>query len=182
MGLTDLRKRINHLKRTIKKRLKTINKATANALVDVINNTDSCRSMFEANRTLAQCRMKKDGVTVHDADGNTLGSDSLKAEAIKEYFNNEFNDKDEPDLPAFIDPPGSLLCPITPEEVGRAVMKLKPGRACGPDGIPNELMKAAGYPLQCELARIYNPSFETNTYIPAIGEGILTPLQKPGKP
>lgn len=179
---SDLRKRINHLKRTIKKRLKSINEATANALVDVINNTDSCRSMFEANRTLAQCRMKKDGVTVHDADGNTLGSDSLKAEAIKEYFNNEFNDKDEPHLPAFIDPPGSLLCPITPEEVGRAVMKLKSGRACGPDGIPNELMKAAGYPLHYELARIYNLSFETNTYIPAIGEGILTPLQKPGKP
>ena len=61
-------------------------------------------------------------------------------------------------------------------------MKLKSGRACGPDGIPNELMKAAGYPLHYELARIYNLSFETNTYIPAIGEGILTPLQKPGKP
>ena len=82
LSMLSVIKRINHLKRTIKKRLKTINKATANALVDVINNTDSCRSMFEANRTLAQCRMKKDGVTVHDADGNTLGSDSLKAEAI----------------------------------------------------------------------------------------------------
>ena len=43
-------------------------------------------------------------------------------------------------------------------------------------------MKAAGHPLHCELARIYNLSFQTNTYIPAIGEGILTPLQKPGKP
>ena len=61
-------------------------------------------------------------------------------------------------------------------------MKLKNGRACGPDGIPNELMKAAGHPLHSELARIYNLSFETNTYIPAIGEGILTPLQKRGKP
>ena len=32
--------------------------------------------------------MQKNGVTAHDADGNTLGSDSLKAEAIriKEYF------------------------------------------------------------------------------------------------
>ena len=133
--------------------------------------------------------MKKDGVTVHDADGNTLGSDSLnlKAEAIKEYFNNEFNDKDEPHLPAFIDPPGTLLCPITPEEVGRAVMKLESGRACGPDGIPNELMKAAGYPLHSELDRIYNLSFETNTYILAIGEGILPPplearkTPRPGK-
>ena len=41
--------------------------------------------MFEAARTLAQCRKKK-GVTVHDKEGNTVGSDLLKAEAIKEYF------------------------------------------------------------------------------------------------
>jgi len=84
-------------------------------------------------------------------------------------------------LSAFIDPPGPLLCPITSEEVSRAVMKLKSGRACGPDGIPNDLMKAVGPTLHSEYARIFNLSFETNTYIPTIGEGTLAPLQKPGK-
>ena len=64
--------------------------------------------MFEAARTLAQCRKKK-GVTVHDKDGNTVDSDLLKAEAIKDYFNKQLNDTDEPSLPAFIDPPGSLF-------------------------------------------------------------------------
>ena len=57
-------------------------------------------------------------------------------------------------------------------------MKLKSGRACG---IPNELMKAAGPTLHSEYARIFNFSFETNTYIASIGEDTLAPLQKPGK-
>ena len=43
-------------------------------------------------------------------------------------------------------------------------------------------MKAAGCPFFSELARIFNISFETNTYIPSIGKGTLAPLQKPGKP
>ena len=178
---TKLRKRSNYLKRSVKKRLKILTAADVDVLTDQIKKAENDKRMFEASRTLAQCR-KKNCVVVHDDDGNSLGSDALKAEAIKEYFRNELNDVNVPPLPAFIDPPGPLLCPITTEEVCRAVMKLKNGRACGPDGIPNELMKAAGHPLHSELARIYNLSFETNTYIPAIGEGILTPLQKPGKP
>ena len=178
---TSQRKRRNYLKRSIKKRLKFLKGASADALADQINNADSCSRMFEAARTLAQGRVKKKGLTVHDADGNDIGSDSLKAEAIKEYFQKQLNDDDEPPFPAFIDPPGPLLCPITSDEVGRAVMKLKSGRACGPDGIPNELMKAAGPTLHSEYARILNQSFETNTYIPAIGEGILAPIQKSGK-
>ena len=134
---TSQRKRRNYLKRSIKKRLKFLKGASADALADQINNADSCSRMFEAARTLAQGRVKKKGLTVHDADGNDIGSDSLKAEAIKEYFQKQLNDDDEPPFPAFIDPPGPLLCPITSDEVGRAVMKLKSGRACGPDGIPN---------------------------------------------
>ncbi len=41
-------------------------------------------------------------------------------------------------------------------------------------------MKAAGPTLHSEYARIFNQSFETNTYISAIGEGILAPIQKSG--
>jgi len=179
---TTIRKKINYLKRSVKKRLKVLKGATVDVLTDQINNADFDRRVFEANRTLAQCRAKDNGVTVHDKDGNIIGSDHLKAEAIKEYFRNELNDDNEPPFPAFIDPPAPLQCPISAEEVRRAVMKLKNGRACGPDGIPSELMKAAGPSLHSELARVYNLSFETNSYIPAIGEGILAPLQKPGKP
>ena len=109
-------------------------------------------------------------MTVHDDDGNDIGSDSLKAEAIKDYFQKQLNDTNEPPFPAFIDPPGPLLCPITSEELSRAVMKLKSGRACGPDGIPNELMKAAGPTLHSEYARIFNLSWGLGGYSESASE------------
>ena len=74
------------LQRSIKKRLKFLRGATADALANQINNADDCSRMFEAARTLAQGRVKKKGLTVHDDDGNNIGSESLKAEAIKDYF------------------------------------------------------------------------------------------------
>ena len=60
--------------------------------------------------------------------------------------------------------------------------RLKNNRACGPDGVPNELLKYAGENFCAAFSTIVNQCFETNSYIDAIGESILTPLQKPGKP
>ena len=67
---TSQRKRRNYLKRSIKKRLKFLRGATADALANQINNADDCSRMFEAARTLAQGRVKKKGLTLHDDDGN----------------------------------------------------------------------------------------------------------------
>ena len=63
-----------------------------------------------------------------------------------------------------------------------ALKRLKNGRSCGPDNIPNELIKYAGDSFGSVFAPIINQCFETHTYIDAIGESILTPLPKPGKP
>ena len=61
-------------------------------------------------------------------------------------------------------------------------MSLKNNRATGPDGIQNELLKYGGTPLYQEYSDIINTCFETNTHLKAVGEAIITPLQKPGKP
>ena len=172
---------INYLKRCIKKRLKAITNAKADALVDQINNQDSTKQMYEAVRNLAANR-EKSALCVHDKDGNIVGTDELKAAVIKDYFEEQFNDANEEDLSPFIDPPGPLDCPISIDEVTKAVARLKSGRASGPDDIPNELLKSAG-PYFCKTyTRIINQSFESNKFIPCIGEGLLTPLPKPGKP
>jgi len=48
--------------------------------------------MFEAARTLSQgTELKKKGLTVHNDNGNDIGFDSLKAEAIKDYFQKQLN-------------------------------------------------------------------------------------------
>ena len=45
-----------------------------------------------------------------------------------------------------------------------------------------EYQKYAGEAFSVHFSTIINECFETHTYIDAIGESILTPLQKPGKP
>ena len=71
---------------------------------------------------------------------------------------------------------------MTLQNVSNALKKLKNNRACGPDNIPNELLKYSGNSFSVQFAPIINECFETHTYIDAIGKSILTPLQKPGKP
>ena len=120
-------------------------------------------------------------ITVHNEEGYTIATDSEKAEVVKDWFEQHFTGN-EPSIPPFEAPPKPLNTPLTSHEVQLAVKKLKNNRACGPDSIPNELLKYTG-PVFCqEFASIINQCFQTNTYIDAIGQSILTPLQKPGKP
>ena len=128
-------------------------------------------SFYKASKCLAN-ESEKNNITVFNEKGNTVGSDKLKAKIIMDYFKVQFND----------DPPSSLNSPITPDEVYKAINKLNNRKAPGIDNIPGEVIKTLNKPVLFEkLADIFNKSFETNTYITAIGEGILTPLAKTGK-
>jgi len=173
---------INQLKRAIKKRLRTITNGSADLLINEINTTHDFGRYYGASKILAKGYVRP-ALTVNNSAGNNAGNDEEKARIIKEYFQAELNDSDEPLLPAFLDPPSSLDCPITVEEVEKAISKLKSGKAVGIDQVPGEVMKALNHPLlHNELARVFNESFEKNIHIEAIGAGILTPLAKPGKP
>ena len=178
----EVKRRINQLKRGIRKRLKEIKNNTADNLIQEINTTDDMRRYYGASKILAK-GYERSALTVTNASGNQAGCDAEKARIIKEYFNNELNDDNEPTLPAFLDPPSSLDCPITTEEVQKAIKKLKSGKAVGIDNVPGEVIKALNQTLLPEeLAKAFNESFEKNIHIEAIGAGILTPLAKPGKP
>ena len=158
-----------------------INNRSSDVLVEEINNTDDARRYFGASKILAKGYVRP-ALTVHNSAGNIAGTNEEKARIIKEYFEAEFNDADEPTLPAFLDPPSSLNSPITVAEIERAISKLKSGKAVGIDKVPGEIMKALNNPLlHEELAKVFNESFEKNIHIEAIGAGILTPLAKPGK-
>ena len=176
---TNLRTKINRLQYEIKKRLKKIKSDKAEHMSEVITNTDETRKMFEAVRTLTNSKPKS-GITVHDNKGQCIGTDEKKADAIKTWFEEQFTGIDPP-LEPFEGPARPLDVPITTEEVELAARSLKNGRATGPDSIPNELLKYASTSFYKEYANIINSCFTSNTYIDAVGEGILTPLQKPKK-
>ena len=178
---TAQRTLINKTEKEIKNRVKEIEVARANSLCDSITNTDSSRQMFEAVRELTNTKKNSASVHVHNKEGMNICSDQLKAEAIKSYFEEQFTDSKDGPLPAFEGPPKPLDTPITALEVKVATAKLKNGKSNGPDNIPNELLKAWHPDCNLKYADILNDSFSTNQHISSIGEGILTPLQKPGK-
>ena len=98
------------------------------------------------------------------------------------WFESQFTNKHtEPSLPPFDGPPRPLNTPITPTEVKCAAKSLKNGRATGPDGVQNELLKYGGDKFYSEYSGIINSCFETNTHLTTVGEAVITPLQKPGK-
>ena len=180
-----LRKRINFLKNQLKKRLKHLKELRAEELALQITSTDESRRMFEAVRELSKVsdknNAKKQTVRVHDSDGNIVISDVAKVAALKEWFQEQFTDGKAP-LDPFDGPARPLDTPITTAEVTKAAKTLKNGRATGPDGIQNELLKYGGEALHSTYSDIINRCFETNTHLDAVGEAVITPLQKPGKP
>ena len=177
---STLRSIINSTQKSIQKRLKKLKEIAADNLANTIAQTDESRKMFEAVHTLNNSKPNRP-LVIHDNQGHILAGDDDKAEAIKSWFESHFTGN-EPPLDPFIGTPRPLNTPITPDEVSIALRKLKNNRACGPDTIPNELLKYAGHNFSVHFSSIANHCFETNTFIDSIGESILTPLQKPGKP
>lgn len=122
--------------------------------------------MFEAVRSLSNSKPKK-CISVHNEKQHFIATDIDKAEAIKQYFECQFTNDDDP-LEPFDGPGRSLKCPITSHEVQSVAAKLKNGNAAGPDSTPNEFLKYAGNYFYSSYAHIINRCFEENTYLNVI--------------
>jgi hypothetical protein len=178
---TALRTNINRTQSDIKKRLKTLDESRAATLAEEISSTDNTRRMFEATRQLAGVK-KNNNVTVLSDTNQVLTSDNEKSKILKTWFEQKLCPANVKPLTPFVNEPRPLSSPITRFEVETAAKLLKNGRATGPDSTPSELVKYAS-PLFFErYASCINKSFETNIFIDSIGEGTITPLQKPNKP
>ena len=71
--------------------------------------------------------------------------------------------------------------PFTLEEVKTATRKLKNNKSPGNDEISIELLKYAPNIIYDEISQIYNIIAETGEYPKELIQGLLCPLQKPGK-
>ena len=175
------RKEVRKIQSSISKRLVQINNMKADALAEEINSTDDARKMFEASRSLAGIK-KSGNIVVNDNNNNPIGTDLGKANTAKDFFKKQLTEGVDAGLQPFTCDPKPLDIPITQAEVAFAASKLKSNRASGPDNLQNELLKYA-HPITFEkYAEAINESFSENKYISSIGQGIVTPLQKPGKP
>ena len=125
-------------------------------------------------------RKPQQPVMVHDHDQHYIDPPIEKAKRISEHFRSLLTDDNIPALTSSSsDSP--LSKPITRYEVEIAIGKLKNGRAAGIDDCPNELYKYAPSTLASHLAEIYNDMVMDAKPI-TIGDGVLIPIPKPGKP
>ena len=177
---TSLRSSINRLTNQINQRLSNIRSAAADAICNTISSTTDSKKMFEAVRTLNLPKAPS-SIGVHDEHGCLIATDTGKAAVVAKYLEQQLT-RDEAPLEPFSGPPRPLVKPFTSEEIGAAARSLKNGRANGPDGIPNELLKYSTGSVHRRFADIINRSFETNSYLDPIGQANITPLQKPNKP
>ena len=177
---TDLRSNINRLTKKIQKRLAVVRSVAAEVVYNTVTNTTDSRRMFEAVRTLNNTKTSS-SIGVHNEQGCLIAADAGKAKVVAEYLSKQLT-RDEPPLEPFIGSPRPLDQPFTGYEIGAAARSLKNGRANGPDGIPNELLKYSSNTVFTRFADIINRSFESNSFLDPIGQANITPLQKPKKP
>ena len=180
MDRTLLRSSINRLTNQIQQRLSILRSAAADAICNTISTTTDSKKMFEAVRTL-NIPKAPSSIGVHNEQGCHIATDTGKAAVVAKYLEQQLT-RDEAPLEPFVGLPRPLVKPFTSEEIGSAARSLKNGRASGPDGIPNELLKYSTGSVHRRFADIINRCFETNSYLDPIGQANITPLQKPNKP
>ena len=114
---------------------------------------------------------------LQNAEGKHLVQSEDKTQLLDSFFTNIFHAPTD-NLPKLTDSDITLHNPITPQEVGIAISKLNNGRAPGPDGLPNELIKIASSPqLNTTIAEMFN----TNSWGEYLGQGEVIPLPKQKK-
>lgn len=168
----------------IKKRVRKLRQQAIEEVATELENTPNCQRQFAACRVL---KKKQPYKCYQLVDENGFRSTSparnipLTEVHYEQFFNPEGAQRQEP-----VDPwgphSGELTEPLTPAEVQVAMSTLRNGRAVGPDGIPGELLKYGGEAPAEAAAKAVNNMFVQRKLLSQLGEGLLIPLNKPGKP
>lgn len=166
-----------------KKRIAEIQNDHLQTVARYLESQKGNKRCFEAQRMLQLSGRKR--FKIIDEDGITLVGGKKMLQPVTTFYLSFFNqDGHRPIFPWMrqknndITP---LKKPITAVEVRDAAMKMNNGKSYGNDGIPGEFWKYGGPAVHQTLADIFNGIFQTETPVPQLVEGILIPLNKPGK-
>ena len=123
--------------------------------------------------------------TIKKDNGTLLTEPKEVAERWKEYFNDLLNvegimdttTENENTIPLH-DRNEEVL--ITEDEVAQAIKRMSTGKAAGEDGLPMELIKAAGRTATQALVKLFNSAFTSETIPDDWGRGVICPIFKKG--
>ena len=172
----ELRERRRELSTVLKRKgRKDLEKRVAE--VEALKNEG--RKMFAALRAL-NIRPANE-LSIVDMDGRVVHSLNSQIDILTSHFKSQFAPDGVDNLTQH---QGTLQYPISQMEVVTAAAKLQNRRACGPDSVPNELLKYActSETTSQWIADLLNAAVEGSIQLSALGTGTLVALQKPNKP
>ena len=128
---------------------------------------------------------KKDtACTIKDKEGNIITEPERVMERWKEYFKELLNVEEEEiggpvEYFQGIDTE-EIYENITAEEVRAAIQQMKSGKAVGVDGIPVELLEAAGPPAVEAIQKLCDEAYRTEKIPEEWQQGVICPIYKKG--
>ena len=146
-------------------------------LREIENSKDDSGRMYKAVKAIQQNRKRKP-LQIETGDGITA-EPTAQARIITEHFKSMFTKEDIDALPNI--PPHKMNPPFTRTEVEKAVKALKNNKSAGADEIKAEQLKYGPTSVYDSIADIFNTLATTGECPKEVKEGLLLPLQKPGK-
>ena len=174
----ELRAERNKIMHAIRKKNTENREREIDELVSEIDKYHDHTKMFKATKALNRNSFENPYVT--DSNNKRITNPQEMYNEIKEHFNKHFYDPDQNNIEPFVGEPSALTAPITLGETIAAAKKLNNNRAPGNDEITAEMVKYAPDELHVFITEVLNASLEKHQPV-EIGNGILVPLQKPGK-
>ena len=153
------------------------NKKIIEQIEEIEKSKEDSHRMFKAVKVLKNNEKRKP-LMVQGESGLTSNPEA-QVKIVAEYFNSTFTEKDLEEIADI--PPTPIEPPFTEEEIKSAIKTLKDNKSPGIDTIRAEQLKSGGSEVNKEIANILNETSKTGKYPEELKEGILTPLQKPGK-
>ena len=166
--MTEIHKRIRQLE----------DEKIDNQLRIIENYKEDTSKCFRAMKELNTKKARKP-LIIQNSDGEIAGTEDEQIKLITEHCQNTFSTNTNDAYPNIN--PTKMEVPFTSEEIAKAAQSLKNNRSEGEDGLHSEYLKHAPQNVYKEISTLFNIMAETGKYPTEIKQGILTPLQKPGK-
>ena len=153
------------------------NELIKNKKLKIENSSNDSQHMFKAVNSLKN-HCPKQTLLIQSKNGLTA-NENEQVKIIADYFQSQFfkNAEPMPDI-QFTE----MNTPFTMEEIKMAVKLLKNNKSEGIDCVKAELLKYGPDIFCTEIATIFNNIPKSKEYPKELIQGIITALQKPGKP
>ena len=186
INATKSEEKKSHLKRERNKTLDQLHKLTKaekekkieRELKEIEDTKDDSNRMYKAVRNLQRMK-KKDHLLVQSEDGLTTNPEE-QINIISKFFHDMFTTDNTDEIENI--PPSQMRTPFTATEVHAAIRSLKNGKSPGVDGLTAEQLKNCPAVTYEMIADVMNKMAQTGEHPQEIKQGLLIPLQKPGKP